>query len=90
MFVANRTTEILEYSSMDQWRHVKGAENPPDIGTRGIPIEGLKDSVWLNAPAWLQRSADNWPKSLCPESELEPEQVTSTVAKETKLDQLVD
>ena len=54
VFVANRAAEILENSSMDQWRHVKGVENPADIGTRGMSIEGLKDSVWLNGPAWLQ------------------------------------
>ena len=33
VFVANRAAEILENSSMDQWRHVKGVENPADIGT---------------------------------------------------------
>ena len=54
VFVANRAAEILENSYMDQWRHVKGVENPADIGTRGMSIEGLKESVWLNGPAWLQ------------------------------------
>ena len=54
VFVANRAAEILENSSMDQWRHVKGVENPADIGIRGMSIEGLKESVWLNEPAWLQ------------------------------------
>ena len=42
VFVANRAAEILENSSMDQWRHVKGPENPADMGTRGMSIEGLK------------------------------------------------
>ena len=54
VFVANRSSEIQENSSMDQWRHVKGVENPADIGTRGMPIEGLKESGWLNGPARLQ------------------------------------
>ena len=44
MFVANRAAEILENSSMDQWKHVKGNENPADIGKRGMSIEGLKES----------------------------------------------
>ena len=35
VFVANRAAEILENSSMDQWRHVKGIKKPSDIGTRG-------------------------------------------------------
>ena len=45
VFVANRAAEVLENSWMDQWRHVKGVENPADIGTRGMSIEGLKESV---------------------------------------------
>ena len=90
VFVANRAAEILENSSMDQWRHVKGVENPADIGTRGMSIEGLKESVWLNGPAWLQTDDENWPKPWCQVNELEPEQVTSTVATETKLEQLFD
>ena len=74
MFVANRAAEILGNSSMVQLRHVKGVENPADIGTRGMSIEGLKESVWLNGQAWLQRSVDNWPKKpSCQENELEPE-----------------
>ena len=90
VFVANRAAEILENSSMDQWRHVKGVENPADIGTRGMSIEGLKESAWLNGPAWLQADEEKWPKPWCQVNELEPEQVTSTVATETKLEQLFD
>ena len=90
VFVANRAAEILEHSSMDQWRHVKGVENPADIGTRGMSIEGLKESAWLNGPAWLQADEEKWPKPWCQVNELEPEQVTSTVATETKLEQLFD
>ena len=90
VFVANRAAEILENSSTDQWRHVKGVENTADIGTRGMSFEGLKEYVWLNGPAWLQESKDNWPKPWCQVNELEPEQVTSTVATETELEQLFD
>ena len=90
VFVANRAAEILENSSMEKWRHVIGVENTADIGTRRMSIEGLKESVWLNGPAWLQGSEDNWPKPWCQENELEPKQITSTVATETKLEQLFD
>ena len=82
VFVANRAAEILENSSMDQWRHVKDVENPADIGTRGMSIEGLKEFVWLNGPAWLQAGEEKWPKPWCQANELEPEQVTSSVATE--------
>ena len=87
VFVANRAAEILENSSMDQCRHVKGVENPADIG---ISIEDLKESVWLNGPAWLQADEEKWPKQWCQDNEFEPEQVTSTVATKTKLDQIFD
>ena len=90
MFVANRAAEILENSSMDQWRHLKGVENSADIRTRGMSIESLKESEWLNGAAGLQADEENWPKPWCQVTELEPEQVTSTVATENKLDQLFD
>ena len=56
VFVANRAAETLEDSSMDQWRHVKGVENPADIGTRGIFAESLNDLLWIDGPAWLQKN----------------------------------
>ena len=90
VFVANRTAEILENSSMDQWRHVKGVENPGDIGNRGMSIEGLKESVWLNRAAWLQADEEKWPKPWYQENELDPEQATSIVATENNLEQLFD
>ena len=90
VFVANRAAEILENSSMDQWRHVKFVENAADIGTRVMSIEGFKESLWLNGPAWLQPGEDNWPKPWCQENEREPEQVTSTAATKTKLYQPFD
>ena len=67
---------------MDQLRHVEGVENPAE--NPSMSIEGLKESMWLYGPAWLQRSEDNWSKPWCQENELEPEQATSTVATETK------
>ena len=90
VFVANRAAEILENSSMDQWRHVKGVENPADIGTRGMSIEGLREPVWLNGPAWLQKDEVDWPKPWCQENEVEAEQAISTVATETQVEQTFD
>ncbi|XP_075248317.1 uncharacterized protein LOC142341284 [Convolutriloba macropyga] len=90
VFVANRAAEILESSSMDQWRHVKGIENPVDIVTGRMSIEGLKESVWLNRPAWLHTDEEKWPKPWCQANKVEAEQATSTVAAETKLHQKFD
>ena len=55
-----------------------------------MSIEGLKKSVWLNGPAWLQADEEKWPKPWCQVNEVEAEQATSTVATENKLDQLFD
>ena len=63
---------------------------PADIGTRRMSIEGLKESGCLNGPAWLQTDEEKWPKPWCQLNEAEAEKVTSTVARETELDQLVD
>ena len=62
VIVANRAAEIMENSWMDQCRHVKEVKNPALIGTRGMTVEGLKESVWLKGPPRLQRSKDSWPK----------------------------
>ena len=88
VFVANRAAEILENSSMNQWRHVKGVENPTDIGFRRMSIESLNESICLNGPAWLQTDEEMWPKPWCQVNEAEAEQVPSTVATETEMDNL--
>ena len=75
---------------MDQRRHVRGIENPADIGTREMSIEGLKESGWSNGPAWLQTGQEIRPKPWCQGNAAEAEQVTSTVDTETELDQLFD
>ena len=83
LFVANRAAEILEHLSMDQWRHVKGVENPTDIGTRGVSIEKLQVPTWLDEPSGLKRDKNRWPRLCCQENELETEKAITTVATET-------
>ncbi|XP_063724298.1 phenoloxidase-activating factor 3-like [Symsagittifera roscoffensis] len=46
VFVANRVSEILESTTIDEWFHVSSGDNPEDTGTRGITAEALKKSVW--------------------------------------------
>ena len=60
VFVANRTSEILQYSNVRQWRHVPGKQNPADLGTRGLRAKHLLASEWLTGPAWLLDKS-NWP-----------------------------
>ena len=45
VFVANRVSEILELTIIDQWSHVGTTDNPSDDVTRGLPIESLNDSA---------------------------------------------
>ena len=72
-------------------RHVKGIENPSDIGTRGISIEGLKESVWLNGPAWLQTDEENWPRPWNQTTqEVEDVQITIHATAEMKSEQFFD
>ena len=59
VFVANRVSEILELTTIDQWSHVGTIDNPADDVTRGLPIEGLNDSAWVNGPEFLK--TDQWP-----------------------------
>ena len=71
-------------------RHVKGVKSPAYFGTRGMSIEGLKESVCLNGPAWLQTDEEKWPKQWGQVNEAEAEQFTYTVATETEIDKLFD
>ena len=65
VFVANRVTEILEYSNSDQWRHLPGSLNPADVASRGtIDPMKLVNSDWFKAPTFLSLNEEGWPKSI--------------------------
>ena len=59
VFVVNRTGEILESTTTDQWHHILSGDNPADTGTRGISSEALKESSWVNGPSILRTT--DWP-----------------------------
>ncbi len=54
-------TELLEATSIDQWRYVKGYMNPASIGIRGMTISGLMESEWFTGPVWLKEEEIEWP-----------------------------
>ena len=56
IFVANRVSEILEGTTVDQWHHVATQNNPADAGTRGLSSEALQNSAWLRGPDFLRTS----------------------------------
>ena len=85
-----KAAEILENSSMDQWRHVKDVENTADIWTRGMSFEAPRESVWLSGLAWLKNYEDDWQKPWCQENEVEAEQAIRTLATEIQVEQTFD
>ena len=59
VFVGNRTGEILDSTTTDQWHPILSGDNPADTGTRGISSKTLKESSWVNGPS-VPRTTD-WP-----------------------------
>ena len=54
-FVANRIGEIHRMTSPEQWRHVPGTCNLPDLPTRGLSAKELTDSkFWMDGPTFLK------------------------------------
>ena len=54
IFIANRVSEILENTSVDQWNHVATCDNPADAGTRGMSDEVLQSCSWVRGPDFLR------------------------------------
>ena len=53
-FVAHQITEILDSSSVFQWRHIPGEMNPADDCSRGIPAAHLSTQHrWFRGPDFL-------------------------------------
>ena len=93
-FVENRVSSILQLSCPEQWRHVKGVDNPADLGTRGMAIAAVATSEkWWTGPPHILQSypVDQTPieiPELSPaaQKELKPEttqKVTATVTMVT-------
>lgn len=63
-FVSHRVGEIHNYSSADQWNHVKSQDNPADIISRGCSPNQLKHNVlWWEGPAWIKKEKSEWTKN---------------------------
>ena len=56
IFVADRVCEIFEYTSVDQWNHIKTKDKPAETGTRGMSTEVLHLSSWVKGPHFLTKS----------------------------------
>ena len=54
IFVQNRVSNILQLTDSDQWYHVRGSENPADLGTRGVTLQAIEESkLWWEGPPFL-------------------------------------
>ncbi len=77
-FVAHRVNEMLRITRKEDWAHVAGAENPADLGSRGVSAAHLRDSrLWWQGPPWLREGENAWPK-------FSPIQDTEEVGEERK------
>ena len=53
-FVGNRIGLIHELCPGIPWYHVKSAENPADVASRGLsPLDILSNNLWLKGPTFL-------------------------------------
>ncbi|XP_058817379.1 uncharacterized protein LOC131680685 [Topomyia yanbarensis] len=80
-FVANRVSEIQQYTHGCQWKHVPGGENPADLVSRGMSVEDfLKSYLWTNGPSWCPtRSTGNKNNRRCRSSNTDSAPLVSTM-----------
>jgi len=63
-FVANRVSQIQSLSSIENWHHISGKENPAEFLSRGVmPKMLLELDNWWHGPKWLQNIESEWPAS---------------------------
>ncbi len=72
-YVGNRISCIVDLIPPEQWRHVRGIENPADCSSRGIfPSELAQHDLWWTGPPWLRLPLTEWPcQSFPPPAESE-------------------
>ena len=64
-----------------RWRHVRNAENPADIATRGTdPLRLSQSPLWWSEPPWLSDPASDWPVDLS-----QPQATASTMSQLTRI-----
>ncbi|KAK3082658.1 hypothetical protein FSP39_001646 [Pinctada imbricata] len=49
-YVANRVERIRSCSQPQDWNYIPSKLNPADEGTRSVPAQDMKTSLWLNGP----------------------------------------
>ncbi|CAI6372223.1 unnamed protein product [Macrosiphum euphorbiae] len=60
-FISNRVSQIQSLVPRAEWRHVRSADNPADLASRGASGDQLvNDHFWWHGPSWLSEK-DKWP-----------------------------
>ncbi|XP_008206110.1 uncharacterized protein LOC103316095 [Nasonia vitripennis] len=64
-FIANRVSEISSSLPSAVWKHVRSADNPADLATRGETPKSLRESsLWWTGPRWLRKKETEWPNAM--------------------------
>lgn len=56
VFVSNRVSIIRELTDVHDWNYVPSSENPADSASRGLTMQDLLQSRWINGPLFLSES----------------------------------
>lgn len=63
-FVANRVSEIQQFSKDHKWLHVSSENNPADVISRGLEPKLLGDChIWWHGPHFLSTLEEFWPNN---------------------------
>ncbi|XP_031348317.1 uncharacterized protein LOC116174520 [Photinus pyralis] len=58
-YVANRVSEIQTCTNINDWHHIKSADNPADLISRGLKPQSLLDSrLWWKGPHFLSSNKE--------------------------------
>lgn len=61
VFVANRVAKIQRNTQVDRWGHVRSAQNPADLLSRGITAaELLTAQIWWEGPRFIREEWYEW------------------------------
>ncbi|XP_055909038.1 uncharacterized protein LOC129943861 [Eupeodes corollae] len=82
-YVQNRVDEIRRLTTVSQWNHCRGKDNPADLLTRGVSGKILqKSELWAKGPIWLEDS-DNTQLDDNDDTQIEVPDVTAILLTES-------
>ena len=63
VWVGHRIKEILQFTKIEDWRHIAGTDNPADLPSRGLTAKELmSSSLWWHGPKFVLEDKSNWPE----------------------------